>query len=268
MTVTRIEQRFALAREQSRACLIPFIMGGDPDLTVTSDSLTALAENGADIIEIGMPFSDPVADGPAIQNAGQRALHHTISLDDIFKTVTAFRQTDDQTPVVLMGYYNPVYVYGLDAFASAAAAAGIDGVILVDLPTEEEQEALPALRAAEIALIKLVTPTSDEERLQKILPTASGFVYYVSVAGTTGGKSAQYDQVEKALHTLRRYTDLPVAVGFGIKTPQDVKTVSGFADGVVVGSALVDKMAHSATPVQTAADFTKSLSSALVKNDV
>lgn len=266
--VSRIDQRFSALKTRNRPAFIPFIMAGDPDLATTARILETLPQNGADLIEIGMPFSDPMADGPVIEAAGLRALKHNISLDDIFDLVTDFRKSDPDTPIVLMGYYNPVYRYGIDAFCSAAANAGIDGMILVDLPPEEEGEFIPAAHAAGLALIKLITPTSSEERLETILKTARGFVYYVAVSGITGDKSAQYEQVNSALQKIRAKTDLPIAVGFGIKTPEDVAKVGSFADAAVVGSALVTKIADAEKPVETAGQMVKSLSSALIKNDV
>jgi len=272
MTHSRIDRRFAALKTRNRAAFIPFIMAGDPDLATTADILKRLPESGADLIEIGMPFSDPMADGPVIEAAGLRALKNDISLDNIFSLVSNFRKTDAETPIILMGYYNPVYCYGIEKFCNNAKKAGVDGMILVDLPPEEEDEFVPAAHAAGLALVKLITPTSTEERLDKILKTARGFVYYVAVSGITGDKSAQYEQVNIALQKIRTKTDLPIAVGFGIKTPEDVATVGSFADAAVVGSALVREMANSDTPVDTAADMVRSLSSALTsapaKNNV
>ena len=240
--MTRITKAFDKLIEQNRKAVIPFIMAGDPNLDQTLMLMKTLADNGAEIIELGMPFSDPVADGPTIQAAGLRALKNNISLNDIFETVAKFRETHPDTAVVLMGYYNPVYYYGGARFCDKATDAGVDGLIIVDLPPEEESEFLPDLQKCNIDLIKLITPTSDDERLQKILNSAGGFVYYVSVSGTTGGKSAQSTDIEKAVKHIKNNTDLPVAVGFGIKNRDDVKNIHGFADAAVVGSALIDHL--------------------------
>lgn len=258
--MSRFEEKFADLKARNKKALIPFIMAGDPDLAATQSLLPSLVQGGADIIEIGMPFSDPVADGPTIQAAGLRALKHDVSLDQIFDIVQTFRKTDQTTPIVLMGYYNPVYQYGPAAFCKAAAAAGVDGVILVDLPPEEEDEFVPDAKANGLNLIKLVTPTSDENRLKTILRNADGFVYYVAVAGITGDKSAQYDQVETAVQKIRTQTDLPVAVGFGIKSRADVETVHQFADAAVVGSALIHDMQNKGASPDTAKAFLSALS--------
>lgn len=237
--MNRFDEKFKALKADNKKALIPFIMAGDPDMTVTRKHLDALVAGGADVIEIGMPFSDPVADGPTIQAAGLRALKNDISLDQIMECVSDFRENNQTTPILLMGYYNPVYQYGVQNFCSASVKAGVDGVILVDLPPEEEGEFTPHAKNAGLDLIKLITPTTDEERLKTILKNAGGFVYYVSVAGITGDKSAQYDQVERAVDMIRTQTDLPVAVGFGIKTRNDVASVHKFADAAVVGSALI-----------------------------
>ena len=238
----RLEQCFARLAEEKRAGLIPFITAGDPSVEETAAILAALPAAGADIIEIGMPFSDPMADGPAVQRANRRALQGSINLPKIFALVRDFRKTNDKTPLVLMGYANPVHHYGYEAFARDAAAAGVDGVIIVDLPPEEDAGLRRALAAASLSLIRLVTPTTDQARFARIADGASGFLYYVSVAGVTGAGHADFAAVEKAYAEKRAASKVPIAVGFGIKTPQDAARVGGFADAVVVGSAILEKM--------------------------
>ncbi len=257
--MSRLDQTFASLKQSDKKALIPFVMAADPDLEATSRILPALVEGGADIIEIGMPFSDPVADGPTIQAAGLRALKHDPSLDDIFNLVQKFRSENADTPIILMGYYNPVYQYGVENFCTNAVAAGVDGVILVDLPPEEEDEFTPHTQKSGLSLIKLITPTSDAARIETILRNASGFVYYVAVAGITGDKSAQYDQVGQAVEKIRRQTDLPVAVGFGIKSREDVVTVQKFADAAVVGSALIKYMQDQGASANSAKAFLSKL---------
>ena len=259
----RIDSTFSALRSKDRSALIPFIMAGDPDLETTGELLKVLPGAGADLIEIGMPFSDPVADGPTIQAAGQRALQTQTTLENIFKTVKEFREQNTTTPIILMGYYNPIYRYGIDTFCRHAKDAGIDGMIIVDLPPEEEGEFIPFAQHENLCLIKLITPTSDHTRLKTILKTASGFVYYVAVAGITGDTSASYESIQTAISNIKNQTDLPIAVGFGIKTPDDAKTIGQYADGVVVGSALIQKMTESNNPIQSAKDFITHLASAL-----
>ncbi|MDX2144733.1 MAG: tryptophan synthase subunit alpha, partial [Rhodospirillaceae bacterium] len=216
--MSRIAARFAALKAQGRAGLVTFITAGDPDLATFQAILAGLPAAGADIVEIGVPFSDPMADGPSIQLSSQRALKHNIALRDIFASVAAFRKSDDATPIVLMGYFNPIYRYGSARFAQDAAAAGADGVIVVDLPPEEADELLPHLAAHGLNFIFLTAPTSSDARLPKIIGKASGFVYHVAVMGVTGTKSADADAVKQDVDRLRRHTHLPIAVGFGIKT--------------------------------------------------
>ncbi len=240
----RIEKRFAELARQRRGGLVTFITAGDPNADISLEILKGLPAAGADIIELGMPFSDPMADGPAIQKSSLRALGQGATLAATLEMVKAFRATENDTPLVLMGYYNPIYVYGSDAFLKDAAEAGVDGLIIVDLPPEEEQElALPAARAG-IDFIFLTAPTTDDARLPAVLGKASGFVYYVSIAGITGTVSASTDDIGAAVERLRRHCDLPIAVGFGIRTPEQAGEVSRIADAAVVGSALIDKVSE------------------------
>jgi tryptophan synthase alpha chain len=249
----RIEKKFAEVKKQSRAALIPFIMGGDPDAAATAELLAALPGAGADIIEIGMPFSDPMADGPVIEAAGKRALAKGMDVAGILELVRGFRKKNEGTPIILMGYFNPVYRYGNEKFCTDAAGAGVDGLILVDLPPEEEQEMQPYLSATGLKLIRLIAPTSVETRLPLLAKSASGFIYYISVAGITGAKTATASDLKKNIDRLRQATNLPIAVGFGIKTPQQVREVAQVADAVVVGSALVDLIGKSGKDAVSAA---------------
>ena len=235
----RIERRFSLLAREGRAGLVTFVMAGDPDLRTGFEILKGLPGAGADIIELGMPFTDPMADGPAIQVAGQRALQAGTKMRDILDMVRRFRTGDDETPLVLMGYYNPIHHFGVDAFLGAAKSAGVDGLIVVDLPPEEDRElCLPALEAG-LRFIRLATPTTDDKRLPNVLTNTSGFVYYVSITGNTGAKRGAIDEIRQALSRLKRHTNLPVAVGFGIKTAEAAAEIAAVADAVVVGSALV-----------------------------
>lgn len=238
----RLSNKFAALKAANKTAFIPFIMGGDPDADASLEFLKALPKAGADIIEIGMPFSDPMADGPVIEAAGNRALDGGMTLAKTLEQVAAFRQTDDETPIILMGYANPPYIMGWEKFCASAKQAGVDGLILVDLPPEEEAEATGFLAANEIDLIRLVTPTADALRREVILKSASGFVYYVSVAGITGDKSASTTALDKAMNDLRAQTQLPLAIGFGIKTPAQASDAAQHADAVVVGSAIVKLM--------------------------
>ena len=240
----RFEKRFAQLKGQGRGGLVAYVTAHDPDRETALEILKGLPAAGADIIELGMPFSDPMADGPAIQAASQRALKAGGSLKGTLELAAAFRETDPDTPLVLMGYYNPIYRYGAEAFAEDAAAAGVDGLIIVDLPPEEAPELTPALKTHGIDLIFLTAPTSDDARLPRIIDQAGGFVYYVSVLGVTGTVSAAEDSIRDAVGRLRRHTGLPVAVGFGIKTPEQVGAVAKIADAAVVGSAVVNKVAE------------------------
>jgi tryptophan synthase alpha chain len=236
----RIDARFALAARESRAALVTFVTAGDPDHATSLAIVRALPGAGADVIELGMPFTDPMADGPAIQAAGLRALKGGEKLEKTLDLVRAFRTGDDATPIVLMGYYNPIYVYGVDRFLADAKTAGADGLIVVDLPPEEDEElCLPAMKAG-LAFVRLATPTTDDARLPAVLTNTSGFVYYVSIAGITGAATPDFNVVGAAVARLKRHTTLPVAVGFGVKTPEHAAAIGAYADGVVVGSALVE----------------------------
>jgi tryptophan synthase alpha chain len=251
--VSRLDARFALLRRENRAALVTFTMAGDPDFETSLKIVNGLPKAGADIIEIGMPFSDPMADGPAIQAAGLRALAGGMTLQKMLDLVARFRKTDADTPIILMGYYNPIYRFGAERFAAAAREAGADGTIIVDLPPEEDVELRPAATKAGLAMIRLVAPTTDDARLKVVLKDASGFVYYVAVLGPTGTKSAAAADVAAAVARIRKHTKLPVAVGFGIKTPADAAAMGRVADGVVVGSSVVSRIA-AAAPGRAAAD--------------
>ncbi|HTH98663.1 MAG TPA: tryptophan synthase subunit alpha [Stellaceae bacterium] len=244
--MSRIQPRFAELKQAGRAGLVTFVMAGDPDMGYFDAILAGMAKSGADVLEIGMPFSDPMADGPAIQAAGLRALKSGTKLAHVLAAVSRFRKLDDVTPIVLMGYYNPIYSYDIERFAKEASSAGVDGVILVDLPPEEVGECLPFLREHGLDLIRLTTPTSDDARLPKVLEGASGFVYHVAIAGITGTRSAETGDVAEAVARIRRHTDLPVAVGFGIRTPEQAAAIARIADAAVVGSAIVDTIAKHA----------------------
>jgi tryptophan synthase alpha chain len=239
---TRIDARFAELGKQRRSAFITFLMAGDPDIETSLAIIKALPKAGADVIEIGMPFTDPMADGPAIQASGLRALKAGMTLKKTLALVRDFRAGDRATPVVLMGYYNPVYIYGVDKFLADAKSAGVDGLIIVDLPPEEDRElCLPAMKAG-LNFIRLATPTTDDKRLPAVLANTSGFVYYVSITGITGSASANTTAVGDAVARIKRHTRLPVCVGFGIRTPEAARAIAENADGVVVGTALVDAM--------------------------
>ncbi len=240
---TRIGRRFEALKSEGRSGLVTFITAGDPELDGSREILFGLPAAGADLIELGMPFSDPMADGPAIQASSLRALKSGMTLKKTLKLVADFRARDDDTPVILMGYYNPIYVYGAEAFLADAKAAGVDGLIVVDLPPEEVDELWKPARAQGIDFVFLTAPTSDDQRLPKIVERASGFVYYVSIAGITGTKSAAVADVDEAVRRIRRHTDLPIGVGFGIRTPDQAAEIAAVADAAVVGSALVDIVA-------------------------
>ena len=242
-TPSRIDRRFAALRAAGRAGLITFLTAGDPDQATSLALLKGLPAAGSDAIELGMAFTDPMADGPAIQASSLRALRAGASLRRTLDLVRAFREDDDETPIVLMGYYNPIFVYGVEPFLADAVAAGVDGLIVVDLPPEEDDElCLPAL-AAGLAFIRLATPTTDDRRLPAVLTNTSGFVYYVSIAGITGAGAGEPKAIAEAVARVRRHTALPIAVGFGVKTPDQAATIARFADAVVVGSALVNRLA-------------------------
>ncbi|HLN08014.1 MAG TPA: tryptophan synthase subunit alpha [Xanthobacteraceae bacterium] len=242
---TRIEQRFAALKAEGRAGLVTFITAGDPDPAASLAILRALPAAGADVIELGMPFTDPMADGPAIQASSQRALKAGQTMVRTLEIVRTFRREDEGTPIVLMGYYNPIYIYGVERFLSEAIAAGVDGLIVVDLPPEEDEElCLPALRAG-LNFIRLATPTTDDHRLPAVLANTSGFVYYVSITGITGMATPDVSRVADAVARIKRHTALPVAVGFGVRTPEQARNIAAGADAVVVGSVLVDAVRQS-----------------------
>jgi tryptophan synthase alpha chain len=242
MTTTRIERRFASLKSANRGGLVTFVTAGDPNYELSLDLLRQLPAAGADVIELGMPFTDPMADGPAIQASSLRALRTGMTLKKTLQLVTEFRKGDNETPIILMGYYNPIYSYGVPAFLKDAKAAGVDGLIVVDLPPEEDEElCLPALKTG-LNFIRLATPTTDDKRLPTVLRNTSGFVYYVSIAGITGTRSAANADVSAAVARLKRHTDLPVAVGFGIKTADQAAAIAKVADAAVVGSALVSRI--------------------------
>jgi tryptophan synthase alpha chain len=242
---TRLDARFAELKKQGRPAFVTFLMAGDPDPAISLDIIKTLPKAGADIIEIGMPFTDPMADGPSIQAAGLRALNAGMTLRKTLEMVRAFRKGDDATPLVLMGYYNPIYVYGVDGFLEDAKSAGVDGLIIVDLPPEEDSElCLPAMKAG-LNFIRLATPTTDDKRLPAVLANTSGFVYYVSITGITGSASADAKVVGAAVSRIKRHTKLPVCVGFGIRTPEAARGIAEHADGAVVGTALVDALRDS-----------------------
>jgi len=238
----RIARRFARLKTADRGGFVPFITAGDPDGDTSLALLKGLTGAGADLIELGMPFSDPMADGPIIQASSQRALKAGARMRRTLAMVEAFRADDGETPLILMGYYNPIFSYGVGAFVADARAAGVDGLIVVDLPPEEDEELRPVAREAGLDFVRMATPTTDDKRIARVLDGASGFIYYVSITGITGTRSAAIAAVTEAVERLRRHTDLPIAVGFGIKTPEQAAAVVSAADAVVVGSSLVEKI--------------------------
>lgn len=245
---TRIERRFAVLKAANRAALVTFVTAGDPSYDLSLDLVRRLPEAGADLIELGMPFTDPMADGPAIQASSLRALRMGMTLKKTLRLVADFRAGDQETPIILMGYYNPIYSYGVPAFLRDAKGAGVDGLIVVDLPPEEDEElCIPALKAG-LNFIRLATPTTDDRRLPNVLRNTSGFVYYVSIAGITGTHSAANADVSAAVARLKRHTKLPICVGFGIKTAEQAEAIAKAADGAVVGSALVGRIAQHVKP--------------------
>lgn len=261
---TRIDRRFAALKEEGRAALVTFVTAGDPDYDTSLRIIAGLPKAGADVIEIGMPFTDPMADGPAIQAAGLRALAAGQTMKKTLKLVKAFRKDDKDTPIVLMGYYNPIYVYGVDKFLKDAKSAGVDGLIVVDLPPEEDHElCLPALEA-DINFIRLATPTTDDKRAPTVFRNTSGFVYYVSVLGITGTKAPDLKSVKANVNRLRKHTPLPICVGFGVKTAEQARAIARDADGVVVGSALVSAIENSLTKAGKATSKTAKAVHALV----
>ncbi len=239
---TRIEQRFAALKSEGRAALVTFVMSGDPDYETSMAIIKALPKAGADVIELGMPFTDPMADGPAIQAAGVRALKAGQTLKKTLQMVREFRKDEASTPIVLMGYYNPIYIYGVDKFLVDAKEAGVDGLIVVDLPPEEDEElCLPALKAG-LNFIRLATPTTDDKRLPAVLNNTSGLVYYVSITGITGSAAPDATKGSAAVQRIKKHSSLPVAVGFGVKNAESARAIAAGADGVVVGSALIDAL--------------------------
>lgn len=242
---TRIDTRFAELKKAGRSAFVTYVMAGDPDLTTSLDIVKALPKAGADVIELGIPFTDPMADGPSIQAAGLRALKGGTTLKKTLELVRGFRKDDNATPLVLMGYYNPIYIYGVDKFLADAKTSGVDGLIIVDLPPEEDDElCIPALKAG-LNFIRLATPTTDDKRLPAVLANTSGFVYYVSIAGITGAAAADANAVGEAVARIKRHTQLPICVGFGIRTPEAARAIAEKADGSVVGTALVDALKNS-----------------------
>jgi tryptophan synthase alpha chain len=248
MTTTRIDRRMGKLKAEGRPALVTYFMGGDPDYDTSLRIMKGLPKAGSDVIELGMPFSDPMADGPAIQAAGLRALKGGQTLAKTLKMAAEFRKGDDDTPIIMMGYYNPIYIYGVDRFLAEAKASGIDGLIVVDLPPEMDAElCLPAVKAG-LNFIRLATPTTDDRRLPKVLENTSGFVYYVSMTGTTGSALPDTSKVAAAVARIKGHTDLPVCVGFGVKTAEQARIIGQAADGVVVGTAIVNAVASVLTP--------------------
>jgi tryptophan synthase alpha chain len=245
---TRIDRRFAALKREGRAGLVTFVTAGDPDYATSLAIVQGAPRAGADVIELGMPFTDPMADGPAVQASSLRALKAGQTLSKTLDLVRAFRTGDGDTPIVLMGYYNPIYIYGVDRFLTDATSAGVDGLIVVDLPAEEDDElCVPALKAG-LNFIRLATPTTDDKRLPAVLTNTSGFVYYVSITGITGAATPEFGRVAQAVARIKRHTDLPIAVGFGVKNAEHARTIAQGADGVVVGSALVEAVRTSLDP--------------------
>ena len=264
--MSRIEQKFSKVTQAGNTALITFIMAGDPDLETSLEVLKSLPENGADIIEIGMPFTDPAADGLTIQKAGLRALEAGTTLNHTLEMVAKFRETDAETPVILMGYANPLFAFGMEGFAKSASDAGVDGLIIVDLPPEEDCILRDHAKDNNLDIIRLITPTTDEKRLPVVLDGAGGFLYYVSITGVTGTAKPDPDALKPHIVEIKSHTDLPVVIGFGIRTPDDAKTMASLADGVVVGSSIVEKIAllqDDKRHIEPIEDFVKSLSEAL-----
>jgi len=241
--MSRIQTKFAELKSKGRCGLVTFITAGDPDVNTSQTILNDLANSGADFIELGMPFSDPMADGPIIQMASSRALKGHMTVDQTLQMVKSFRSNDPKTPIILMGYYNPIYNYGPERFAEKAFESGVDGVIVVDLPPEEDHEFHDPARDAGLDLIRLITPTTDDDRLKTIISGASGFLYYVSITGVTGTESPQADQLRSRIEHIRNFTELPIAIGFGIKTERDASEMSQICDAIVIGSSIVEIIA-------------------------
>jgi len=246
--MTRIDQKFAQLRADGKKAFVAYVMAGDPNYETSLEVVKGLPDAGVDIIELGLPFTDPMADGPTIQLAGQRALDQGMTLNKTLELARTFRETDDTTPIVLMGYYNPIYSHGVDQFLIDAKAAGIDGLIVVDLPPEEDEELCIPAQAAGMNFIRLATPTTDDNRLPKVLTNTSGFVYYVSITGITGAANAVATDVGPEVARIKANTDLPVIVGFGIKTPESSRDIASVADGAVVGSAIVERIGKGESP--------------------
>lgn len=256
--MTRIDAKFSALAAAGKKAFVSYVMAGDPDYDASLALVKGLPAAGVDIIELGLPFTDPMADGPTIQLAGQRALSAGMTLERTLDMARAFRETDDTTPIVLMGYYNPIYNRGVDKFLADAMAAGIDGLIIVDLPPEEDDELCIPAQKAGLNFIRLATPTTDAKRLPKVLENTSGFVYYVSITGITGAAAPQAVDVAPEVTRIKSQTELPVIVGFGIRTPEASRAIAAIADGAVVGSAIVSEMA-AGKPVQEVLAFVKSL---------
>ncbi|NOC93177.1 tryptophan synthase subunit alpha [Ruegeria sp. HKCCD6604] len=257
--MTRIDAKFAALKAEGKKAFVAYVMAGDPDYDTSLDVVKGLPGAGVDIIELGLPFTDPMADGPTIQAAGQRALDGGMTLQRTLDLARAFRETDDTTPIVLMGYYNPIYSRGVEAFLADAKDAGIDGLIVVDLPPEEDEELCLPAQVAGLNFIRLATPTTDDQRLPRVLQNTSGFVYYVSITGITGAAEAQATDVAPEVARIKAATELPVIVGFGINTPEKSRNIASVADGAVVGSAIVSQIG-AGKPVEEVLDFVKSLS--------
>lgn len=256
--MTRIDAKFAALKAEGKKAFVAYVMGGDPDYDTSLEIVKGLPAAGVDVIELGMPFTDPMADGPTIQLAGQRALEAGQTLQKTLDLAVEFRKSDDTTPIVMMGYYNPIYNRGVDKFLADAKAAGIDGLIVVDLPPEEDDELCIPAQAAGLNFIRLATPTTDDKRLPKVLQNTSGFVYYVSITGITGSAEAQAVDVAPEVTRIKASTDLPIIVGFGIKTPEAAQSIASVADGAVVGSAIV-KLVEEGKPVADILAYVKSL---------
>ncbi|TCP44076.1 tryptophan synthase subunit alpha [Rhodovulum marinum] len=256
--MTRIDAKFAALRAENRKAFVAYVMAGDPDYDTSLDLVKGLPGAGVDIIELGMPFTDPMADGPTIQLAGQRALEAGQTLQKTLDMARAFREGDDTTPIVMMGYYNPIYNRGVDRFLADAREAGIDGLIVVDLPPEEDDELCIPAQKVGLNFIRLATPTTDDKRLPKVLQNTSGFVYYVSITGITGAAAAEASDVGPEVARIKAKTDLPVIVGFGIRTPETAEAIAGVADGAVVGSAIV-KLVEEGRPVPEILDYVAGL---------
>ncbi|MEO1109214.1 MAG: tryptophan synthase subunit alpha [Pseudomonadota bacterium] len=256
--MTRIDAKFAALKAEGKKGFVAYIMAGDPDYDTSLEVVKGLPAAGVDVIELGLPFTDPMADGPTIQAAGQRALDQGMTLKRTFDLARSFRETDNTTPIVLMGYYNPIYSHGVDAFLSDAKAAGIDGLIVVDLPPEEDDELCIPAQAAGLNFIRLATPTTDDKRLPRVLQNTSGFVYYVSITGITGAAEAEATNVGPEVARIKSASDLPVIVGFGINTPEKSRAIASVADGAVVGSAIVSQIG-AGKPVPDVLEFVKTL---------